>query len=215
MTPDYWPKATAHLKKRDKKLGAIISSYRGEKMQLRGKGFETLARAIVGQQISVKAADSVWKKLQTALAPHPTLPRKGGGICPEVVANTDATILRACGLSASKVIYLHALANHFLENKNVIKRWPKMDDEEIIEELTSIKGIGRWTAEMFLIFGLGRPDVFPIGDLGLLKGIYRHYNDGNTMKKEKVMAIGEAWQPYRSVGTWYMWRALDPVPVVY
>lgn len=205
MTPSYWPKALTHLKKSDKKLAAIIGAYKGEQMQLRGDGFKTLARAIVGQQISVKAADSVWKKFETAV-------RK---VTPDNVANTNATILRPCGLSERKVIYMHSLANHFLENKETIKRWPDMDDEAIIEELTSIKGIGRWTAEMFLIFGLGRPDVFPTLDLGLLKGVYRHYNAGKEMPVKKVIAVGEAWKPYRSVGTWYMWRALDPVPVEY
>ena len=110
---------------------------------------------------------------------------------------------------------MHSLANHFLENVPQIRKWPLMEDEAIIEELVTIKGIGRWTAEMFLIFGLGRPDVFPIDDLGLLKGIYRHYNDGERMPKEAVLAVSDVWRPYRSVGTWYMWRVLDPVPVHY
>ncbi len=110
---------------------------------------------------------------------------------------------------------MHALANHFLENKKTIKNWPKMTDDEIVKELTSIHGIGRWTAEMFLMFGLGRPDMFPLGDLGLVKGIYRHYNKSEKMALADVLAIGERWRPYRSVGTWYMWRALDPLPVAY
>jgi DNA-3-methyladenine glycosylase II len=204
-TPSYWPAAITHLKKRDKKLAAIIKAYHGEKLQLKGDGFKTLARAIVGQQISVKAADSVWKKFETAVKK----------VTPTAVANTDIAKLRACGLSERKVIYMHSLANHFLENKKTIARWPEMTDEDIIKELTSIKGIGRWTAEMFLIFGLGRPDVFPIDDLGLLKGIYRHYNEQKPMTTKKVQKVGEAWKPYRSVGTWYTWRALDPVPVEY
>jgi DNA-3-methyladenine glycosylase II len=205
MTPDYWPKAIAHLKKSDKQLAAIIKAYHGDKLQLRGDGFRTLARAIVGQQISVKAADSVWKKFEAAVKK----------VTPANVANADFKILRPCGLSERKVIYMHALANHFLENKKMIKNWPKMEDEAIIKELTSIKGIGRWTAEMFLIFGLGRPDVFPTGDLGLIKGIYRHYNASRPLPLKKVIEIGESWRPYRSVGTWYMWRALDPVPIEY
>jgi DNA-3-methyladenine glycosylase II len=205
MTPDYWPVAIAHLKKSDKRLAAIIKSHKGDSLQLKGDGFKTLARAICGQQISVRAADSVWKKFVTAVKK----------VTPENVANTDATILRPCGFSERKVIYLHALANHFLENQKTIKHWPKMSDEDILKELTSIKGIGRWTAEMFLIFGLGRPDIFPVDDLGVLKGIYRHYNGGKPLPLKKVLAIGETWRPYRSVGTWYMWRALDPVPVTY
>jgi DNA-3-methyladenine glycosylase II len=204
-SPAYWDEAKSTLRKKDKTLKRIIDSYHGEAMELRGKPFITLVRAILGQQISVKAADSIWKRLQEAV----------NMVTPEVIANTDATILRACGLSGGKVIYLHSLANHFLENKHQIKRWPEMDDEAIIKELTTVKGIGRWTAEMFLIFGLGRPDVFPVDDLGLLKGIYRHYNKGEKMTLAEIKAVGEGWRPYRSLGTWYMWRVLDPVPVAY
>jgi len=205
ITPDYWEKGKAALKKRDKKLGAIIDSYHGETLTLKGDAFVTLARSITGQQISVKAADSVWNRVNMGV----------GDMTPAAMAATDAVLLRSCGLSASKVKYMHALAAHFIENKKTITRWPDMDDDAIIEELTSIKGIGRWTAEMFLIFGLGRPDVFPVADLGLLKAIYRHYNKGEKMALDDVQAIGERWQPWRSMGTWYMWRALDPVPVAY
>ena len=205
MTPDYWTKAKAHLRKKDKTLKAVIDAYKGETMRLRGEPFVTLARSITGQQISVKAADSVWNRLCAGL----------GKITPETVANAPAETLRGFGLSGSKVIYLHALAMHFMENARRIKSWPAMTDAEIIAELTAIKGIGVWTAEMFLIFGLGRPDVFPLADLGLLKGIYRHYNNGEKMTKAEIIAIGESWRPYRSLGTWYMWRALDPVPVEY
>jgi DNA-3-methyladenine glycosylase II len=131
------------------------------------------------------------------------------------MANADSSLLRGCGLSERKVIYMHALANYFLDNKKLITQWPSMTDEDIIVQLTSIKGIGRWTVEMFLMFGLARPDVFPLDDLGLLKGIYRHYNGGEKMTKAEVLAIGESWRPWRSLGTWYMWRVLDPIPVVY
>lgn len=205
MTPTYWNEAKQHLSKRDKKLAKIIAEYKGEMMMRKGDAFFTLARAIAGQQISVKAADSVWKKLVAAV----------DKVSPEVIANTDATVLRGCGLSTGKVIYMHALANHFLENKAMIKRWPKMTDDEIITELTSIKGIGRWTAEMFLIFHLGRPDVLPVGDLGLLKAIYRHYNKSEKMPLPEVRKLAEKWSPYRSVATWYLWRSLDPLPVEY
>jgi DNA-3-methyladenine glycosylase II len=205
MTPDYWDKAKTALGKRDPVLKAIIKSYKGEGMQLRGEGFRTLARAITGQQISTKAADSVWKKFEAAV----------GKVTPKNVANAPHEVLRPCGLSERKVLYMHALANHFLENQKTIKNWPKMSDDDIIAELTSIHGIGRWTAEMFLMFALGRPDVFPTLDLGLLKGIYRHYNNSEKMTKAEVLAIGERWRPYRSMATWYMWRVLDPVPISY
>lgn len=205
MTPEYWTKAKAALKKRDATLKKIIESYHGEAMQLRGDPFFTLARSITGQQISVKAADSVWAKLMAA----------SGKMVPEKIAMMEALELRACGLSERKVIYLHGLANHFLENKQRIKEWPKLPDDEIIKELVALHGIGRWTAGMFLMFGLGRPDVFPLDDLGLLKGIYRHYNKGKPLPLKKIIAIGENWRPYRSMGTWYMWRVLDPLPVAY
>jgi len=205
LTPDYWEDGKAALRKRDKTLKAIIDAYEGDTMRLRGEPFYTLARAIIGQQISVKAADSVWAKLVAVV----------GKITPDIIGNADAVLLRSCGLSASKVIYLHALANHFLENKKRIKSLPDMTDDEAIAELTSIKGIGRWTAEMFLIFSLGRPDVFPLADLGLIKGIQRHYNKSEKMPLPDIIAIGERWRPFRSIGTWYMWRALDPVPVAY
>jgi DNA-3-methyladenine glycosylase II len=205
MTPEFWEKAKRVLSRRDPRLRVVIRSYSGEALRLRGKGFQTLARAIVGQQISVKAADSIWGRLRKTV----------GRITPKQMAYAPYEELRACGLSNAKVLYMHSLANHFLENAPQIRKWPRMEDEAIIEELVTIKGIGRWTAEMFLIFGLGRPDVFPIDDLGLLKGIYRHYNDGERMRTDAVLAVGELWRPYRSVGTWYMWRVLDPVPVEY
>lgn len=226
ITPEYWDEAKAHLSKRDKTLKAIIKAYDGETLQLKGEPFFTLTRSIVGQQISVKAADSVYARFAEAV----------GTVTPENVANCPAEVLRASGLSASKVIYMHALAMHFLDHHiggkpprmrspsakaasrplgGGLEYWAGKSDAEIIKELTGIKGIGVWTAEMFLLFALGRPDVFPVLDLGLLKGIYRHYNKGEKMSKAEVLAIGERWRPYRSMGTWYMWRALDPVPVAY
>jgi DNA-3-methyladenine glycosylase II len=199
MTPDYWDKAKHSLAKSDPVLGSLIRSYQGKPLTLRGRAFQTLARAIVGQQISVKAADSIWKKLRTMVQ----------YVTPERIAYAPYDDLRPCGLSNAKVIYLHSLANHFLENRKQIRKWPTLEDEAIIQELTTVKGVGRWTAEMFLIFGLGRPDVFPIDDLGLVKGIYRHYSAGQQMSKAQLMAVGELWRPFRSLGTWYMWRVLD------
>lgn len=205
MTPDYWDKARRGLAKNDAVLGSIIKGYKGDSLKLRGKRFQTLSRAIVGQQISVKAADSIWGRLRKEVLP----------VTPERIAAASSDVLRACGLSNAKVKYLHSLASHFLANRKQIRKWPRMDDEVIIQELTTIKGVGRWTAEMFLIFGLGRPDIFPIDERGLVKGIYRHYNGGQQLTKAEVAAIGDKWRPYRSLGTWYMWRVLDPLPVAY
>lgn len=204
MTPSYWPKAKTHLSKTDPALKKIIAAYKGEGLMLRGDAFYTLARSIAGQQISVKAADSVWRKLQAAVA-----------IKPDAVANAAHDTLRAAGLSTGKVIYMHALANHFLENQSMLKSWPKMSDEEIIKELTSIKGIGRWTAEMFLIFHLGRPDVFPVADLGLQKAMRLAYPKKRFANPASYKKLAAQWQPYRTAATWYLWRSLDPLPVEY
>jgi DNA-3-methyladenine glycosylase II len=204
-TPEYWSTAKRSLAKRDPILRSVIRSYRGEAMQLRGKGFQTLARAIVGQQISVKAAASIWARLEIAVV----------RVTPDRITTAPFELLRGCGLSNAKVLYVQSLANHFLENGRQIRKWPQMEDEAIIDELITIKGVGRWTAEMFLIFALGRPDVFPLDDLGLVKGLHRHYNNGEKMTRPQLLAVGESWRPYRSLGTWYMWRVLDPVPIVY
>ncbi|MFW0776567.1 MAG: DNA-3-methyladenine glycosylase family protein [Rickettsiales bacterium] len=204
MTPDFWHDAKTHLSKKDKTLKKIIAGYDGEMMVTRGDAFYTLARSIAGQQISVKAADSIWKRIESAT-----------NITPKAVLSLSHEELRSCGLSNSKVTYMQALAEHFRDNAKQIKHWPEMDDEEIIKELTTVKGIGRWSAEMFLLFHLARPDVFPVGDLGLLKAIYRHYNASQKMPLPEVRKLAEPWKPYRSVATWYLWRSLDPLPVAY
>jgi DNA-3-methyladenine glycosylase II len=204
-SPIYWDEAKAALSKRDKVMKKLIASYAGEIMTLRPDPFYTLARSITGQQISVKAADSVWNRLVTAAEK----------IKPEIIGNMPAQQLRSCGLSERKVLYMHALSNHFIEHKKTIKAWPNMSDEEIIKELSAIHGIGRWTVEMLLIFHLGRPDVFPMADIGMHKGVFKHYNNGQAMPLTEVRALGEQWRPFRTVATWYLWRALDPVPVAY
>jgi DNA-3-methyladenine glycosylase II len=205
MTPAYWEDAKKHLSKRDKTLAKIIKSYQGEMLVKRGDAFYTLARSIVGQQISVKAADSVWKRVETTLKK----------VTPKNTANASTETLRACGLSASKANYMHALAEYFLVHKAAEKEWADMEDAGVIKELTSIKGIGKWTAEMFMIFHLGRADIFPIADIGVQKAIFRHYFDSNKVPLSELTSLAESWRPYRSVATWYLWRSLDPVPVAY
>lgn len=203
--PTYWNQAISELSRNDKTLKKVIDSYKGEVMQLRPQPFYTLARSITGQQISVKAAQSVWNRvMETA-----------GTMTPEIIAHMNAESLKACGLSSRKVEYMHALANHFIANTQIIAQWPSMSDEAIISELCSIKGIGRWTAEMFLIFHLGRPDIFPLADIGLQKAVYKFYNEGKPMPLNELRNHGDKWKPWRSVATWYLWRSLDPVPVAY
>jgi DNA-3-methyladenine glycosylase II len=164
MTPVYWETAKAYLSTRDEILGRIINEYHGEMLSPSGDAFYTLARSIVGQQISVKAAASVWRKLEYALPQ----------ITPQAALSASEQALRECGLSAAKLRYLHALSEYFIHNDESIENWNTRSDAELIHELTSISGIGRWTAEMFLIFYLARPDVFPIADIGLQKAIFRH-----------------------------------------
>ena len=174
-------------------------------MQAREDGFFTLLRAVVGQQISVKAADSVWAKLVKAVKP----------LTPATLLRKRDTTLRACGLSGQKVLYAKNVAQFFAERTVDADYWNTRSDDEIIRELTGIKGIGTWTAEMFLMFHLVRPDVLPLKDLGLLKAIDRHYGAGKPLKPADYLKIAESWRPYRSVATWYLWRSLDPVPVAY
>jgi DNA-3-methyladenine glycosylase II len=205
MKPDYWDRAKRALAKKDPVMAAIIRAHPKVFMMQRGEPFFTLARAIVGQQISVKAAQSVWNKVLVCVEK----------ISPEEVLKVKRTALRACGLSDHKTEYIADLAQHFADGKIHVHRWPGMDDEAIIAELTEVRGIGRWTAEMFLMFNLLRPDVFPLDDLGLQKGICHAYFKKRKVSPRTMKRLGETWRPWRSVATWYLWRSLDPVPVEY
>lgn len=204
-TPDYWPQATRELAARDAVLRGLIDRFAGLALGSRGDAFSTLARSIVGQQISVKAAQSVWDRLSGRLA----------AVTPEAVVRTRRPTLRSCGLSARKVDYLKDLAAKFIDGSLGAPHWHTIDDEELIVELTSVKGIGRWTAEMFLIFYLTRPDVLPLADLGLQRAMRIHYNRGRALSPQHMQRIASAWSPWRSVATWYLWRSLDPIPVEY
>ncbi|KNZ31721.1 MAG: DNA-3-methyladenine glycosylase [Methylibium sp. NZG] len=206
---DYWDEACRHLSKRDRVMRKLIPSCGEGRLQSRGDAFTTLARSIVGQQISVKAAQAVWERF-AALGQGSAVP-----MAPSGVLALDAPSMRAAGLSARKVEYLFDLAQHFESGTVHVREWLQMDDEAIIEELVAIRGIGRWTAEMFLIFHLLRPNVLPLDDLGLLKGISHNYFSGEPVSRAEAREVGEAWTPFRSVATWYIWRSLDPIPTEY
>jgi DNA-3-methyladenine glycosylase II len=205
MTPGYWTEARAALSKRDAKLRKVIRAHGDASLATRGDAFLTLARSIVGQQISVKAAQSIWDRVLAA----------AGGMHPELVLPMADEELRACGLSRAKVAYLKDLAQHFGSGAIRPRRWPRMDDEAIIEDLVRVRGIGRWSAEMFLIFHLLRPDVLPVTDLGLQRAMEKLYNGGEALTHAEMRELGEAWKPWRSAATWYLWRSLDPVIVAY
>ena len=205
ITPEYWAAACAHLSKKDRVMKRLIPQFGDACLVSRGDAFATLARSIVGQQISVKAAQSVWNKFSA-------LSKK---ITPAGVLKLKVDDMRAAGLSARKVEYLVDLALNF-HGKNVsVKEWQHMEDDAIIDELVAIRGIGRWTAEMFLIFHLMRPNVLPLDDVGLINGISKNYFSGEPVSRSDAREVAQAWQPYSTVATWYIWRSLDPVPVEY
>ena len=210
--PEYWDEACRHLKRRDRVLKRLIPQFGEARLQSRGDAFTTLARSVVGQQISVKAAQAVWNRFH-ALAGQGA--ESGTALQPNQVLALEVTRLREAGLSARKCEYLQDLARHFVEERVHVAQWQQMDDEAIIVELVAIRGIGRWTAEMFLMFHLLRPDVLPLDDLGLLKGISVNYFSGEPVTRAEARDVAEAWSPYRSVATWYLWRSLDPLPVDY
>jgi DNA-3-methyladenine glycosylase II len=210
--PPFWAQAKRRLAVADPVLGAIIRRHPRIAPVSRGDAFHTLARSIVGQQISVKAADSIWTRVCSAC----------GELSPHAVMRRRAATLRACGLSERKVEYLRDLAAYCADRRIDQASLAGMPDEQVIERLTDIRGIGRWTAEMFLIFNLQRPDVLPLDDLGLLKAVARHYLPGHEPAylmrgrgRQQVVELARCWIPYRSVATWYLWRSLDPVPVDY
>jgi DNA-3-methyladenine glycosylase II len=204
-TPAYWEEACKHLMKRDRVMRRLIPQCGDTTLQTRGDAFTTLARSIVGQQISVKAAQSVWDRFAQ-------LPKK---MTPANVLKLKVDDMRAAGLSARKVEYLVDLALHFDNGAVHVKSWEAMDDEAIIAELVAIRGIGRWTAEMFLIFHLMRPNVLPLDDVGLINGISQNYFSGDPVSRSEAREVAAAWAPYCSVATWYIWRSLVPLPVAY
>jgi len=205
MKPEYWDNAKRALARRDPVMAKIIRRHPRVHLEPRGDAFHTLARAIVGQQISVKAAQSVWNKFTFVV----------GDVNPQNVLKKKRPQLRACGLSDRKTEYIADLAQHFADGAVHEHRWPEMSDEDVIADLVQVRGIGRWTAEMFLMFNLLRPDVFPLDDLGLQKGLRLAYHGGRKVSFKTMKRRGESLRPWRSVATWYLWRSLDPVPVEY
>ena len=235
----FWDQARRSLLRRDPVLAGIIRACGPARLQPRGDPFLTLARSVVGQQISVAAAQTIWNRFEAAC----------GTVHPERVGRLRVSTLTRCGLSGRKVEYLRDLAGRFRRGEIDPSRWQSMDDESVIAELTEVRGIGRWTAEMFLIFNLQRPDVLPLDDIGLLRAVALHYPPAegspggapaarsasggalapgaqaaeqagsaasrHRLNRVRAQALAERWRPWRSVATWYLWRSLDPVPVEY
>jgi DNA-3-methyladenine glycosylase II len=205
VQPTYWATACEHLMRKDRVMRRLVPQFPDAGLQTRGDPFVTLARSVVGQQISVKAAQSIWDRF-AALMPV---------VKPQSVLKLEVADLRAAGLSGRKVEYLKDLAAYFYEGRVSVQAWADMSDEAIITELVAIRGIGRWTAEMFLMFYLLRPDVLPLDDVGLLNGVGKLYFSGEKVSRSEVRDLARAWTPYSSVATWYIWRSLDPLPVAY
>jgi DNA-3-methyladenine glycosylase II len=203
--PAYWDKACADLVKRDRILKKLIPKFGPVHLMSRGDPFVTLARSVVGQQVSVASAQAAWQRVESA--------------CPKLVPQQFIKLgqekLLACGLSKRKAEYILDLAEHFVSGALHVGKWISMEDEAVIAELTQIRGIGRWTAEMFLIFNLSRPDVLPLDDLGLIRAISVNYFSGEPVTRSEAREVAANWEPWRTVATWYMWRSLDPLPVDY
>jgi DNA-3-methyladenine glycosylase II len=202
--PSYWEDAKGELMKRDRIMRKLIPRCADMQIAGRNEPFTTLARSIISQQISVKAADAIWQRFLE--------------LCPKC---TPAQVIKAggalveCGLSKRKTEYILDLADHFKSRRLHFEEWGAMDDEAVIAELIQVRGIARWTAEMFLIFNLHRPNILPLDDLGLLKGISLNYFSGEPVSRSDAREVSANWEPWRSVATWYLWRSLEPMPVQY
>ena len=204
--PEYWDLACAELSGRCEIMKSLIESYQGEAtLTSRGDAFFTLVRSITGQQISVKAADAVWGRVMIA----------AGTMKPENILALSDEQLRACGLSGSKIKYVRGLAEHFAAHPTSGEDWMALPEEEAVAAMVALKGVGRWTAEMMLIFHHLRPDVWPLGDVGLVNALTKHYGKGKPLSEAALKRVSKKLSPWRSVATWYLWRSLDPEPISY
>jgi len=203
--PLYWADACRALSKADPVMARLIETHTASALQSRGDAFTTLARAIVGQQISVKAAAAIWERVRRVAQPFNA----------HTLLACELTDFAGLGLSARKIDYLQDLSRHFVQTPNLESILETLPDDAVVARLTEIRGVGSWTAEMFLLFGLMRPDILPVKDLGLLKAISLHYQAGQPVNAQQAAQIALPWRPWRSVATWFLWRSLDPIPVDY
>ena len=205
MKPKYWNKGNIYLSNKDKVLKKLIQTYRNEYLNLNSNYFHSLINSIIGQQISVSAADSMKTKFF----------KLKRNITPQTVSKLRTTDLRKCGLSRQKILYIRNISKFFLQNKKFIKNINKSSEEEIYNNLIEIKGVGNWTIHMFLMFSYGSSNIFPTGDLGFLKAISKLYKVQLPISERKLKLFYKKWSPYSSQATWYLWRSLDPIPVNY
>ena len=205
MKPKYWNKGKIYLSNKDKVLKKLIQTYSNEYLNLNSNYFHSLINSIIGQQISVSAADSMKTKFF----------KLKRNITPQTVSKLSTTDLRKCGLSRQKILYIRNISKFFLQNKKFIKNINKSSEEEIYNNLIEIKGVGNWTIHMFLMFSYGSSNIFPTGDLGFLKAISKLYKVQLPISERKLKLLYKKWSPYSSQATWYLWRSLDPIPVNY
>ena len=205
MKPKYWNKGKTYLSNKDRVLKRIIDEYPKQSLNLNENSFHALINSIIGQQISVAAANSMKNKLFSLKK----------NITPKTIKNIKKNDLSKCGLSKQKILYINNIADFFLENKKFINEIDKSEDQYIREKLIEIKGIGNWTVDMFLIFTHGSSNIFPTGDLGFIKAISKHYKKDLPLDDKFLSTLLKRWSPYSSIATWYLWRSLDPIPVSY
>ena len=201
---DWWGTAKIVLAQSDKSLAKIIDKMDDQELQSSGDLFATLIKSIVGQQISVIAASAVWDRLCELV----------GEITDENILMKSHLELRSVGLSNRKAEYIIGISEAWRNGLNLLK-WESMTDEEVLKELIALRGVGRWTAQMLLIFALLRADIFPIDDIGLIRGMEKVYNSGNALDNNTLVEISNSWKPYRTLGVWYMWRTIDSEVVEY
>ena len=204
--PAYWNKAKRTLSKRDPVLRKIMNKFNKGYLTSRKDPFFSLCRTIIGQQISTKAADSIWSRFEI---------KCNKKIIPNTVLKLTSRSLRNAGLSRQKINYLKNIAKSFKNKSFNIKNLKKMNDDLAIDYITQLKGLGVWSAQMFLMFNLNRPDIFPTQDIGLIRAISKNYKTSYPPSERFLNKISKMHSGYRSVFTWYMWRSIDPVDVEY
>ena len=205
MKPTYWNKGKIYLSNKDKVLKKIIDQFPNQSLKLNDNSFHALINSIIGQQISVSAANSMKSKLFSLKK----------NITPRTLKNFKNSQLKKCGLSKQKILYINNISEFFINNKKFVNEMRKTDEDIIREKLIEIKGIGNWTIDMFLLFTHGSSNIFPSGDLGFIKAISKNYKKDLPLTDKFLLSLFKKWSPYSSIATWYLWRSLDPLPVSY
>ena len=205
MKPQYWNKGKSFLSNKDKVLKTIIGRFPNENLEINSNHYHALLNSIIGQQISVSAASAIKNRFF----------KLHRNITPINVLKFNKDTLKLSGLSRQKVLYIFNISTFFLENKKFFANINVFDDNIIKEKLITIKGVGNWTVDMFLLFSIGSSNIFPSGDLGFIKAISKLYKKELPLNESYLKRLNNRWSPYCSLATWYLWRSLDPIPISY